>query len=81
MTMETDYIYYIFCAYAVLAFFLHILKFGLRKTWPSEYIDKFFFFREKYRITQKKKYLLLFILDVMALILLIITIIGVIFVY
>ena len=81
MTMKTDLIFYFFGAYAVLSFFLHILKFGLRKIRLSEYIDKFFFFREKYRITQEKKYLLLFILDVMALVFLIISVIGVIFIY
>lgn len=81
MTMKTDHIFYFFCAYAVLNFIPHILKFGLRKIWPSEYIDKFFFFREKYRTSQEKKYILLFVLDVVAHIFLIISLIGVILVY
>lgn len=81
MTMRTDYVYFFLLAYGVLNFTPHILKFGLRRIRPSEYIDKFFFFREKYRITQEKKYLLLFILDVVAHIFLILFWICVIFIY
>lgn len=81
MTMKTDYIYYFFGAYGVLNFIPHIYKFGLRKIRLSEYIDKVFFFREKYRTTKEKKYLLLLILDVVAHIFLLITLICVIFIY
>lgn len=81
MTMKNDLIFYFFCAYAVLNFIPHILKYGPRRIWPSEYIDKFFFFRDKYRTSKEKKYILLFILDIMVHICLIISIIGVILIY
>ena len=80
MSMKTDYIIYFLLAYGVLNFIPHILKFGLRKIRPSEYIDKVFFFREKYRTTKEKKYILLFVLDVMAHVFLIISVISVIFI-
>lgn len=81
MTMKTDYIVYLFGAYAVLNFIPHIMKFGLRRIWPSEYIDKFFFFRDRYRSTKEKKYILLFVLDVISHIFLIICLICIFFIY
>lgn len=62
--MTREFLLYAFLVSEVLYFIPHIKKFGFRRIWPSEFIDKFFYFRNKYRASKDKKYLVLFIWDI-----------------